>query len=303
MTMRLLLALCALTLALPASAGSYTITTTAGQDAKLSRAVARANKQTCQSLGLAAGCTRAQARDAWCRRLAAKPAPCTVGARSSAEIDIYGALPSQATHSGKYLYTDGLTASWAAVNSLPSQTGNGYRLLTTNGTSASWTSGLYVTGPTLTPSADNNGSLGAASLRWANMSIAGIFHFGAQTPYGTLGVDVAYGEPGTLYVGRAATTAIETGAAIKTGNITLVPVANPGSLTITQTYTPGSTTVTYAVAAKFPDGSHSAATYGTTTTPRVRPPPTRLGLSLPRGTSALPWASSPIPPRWRWQTG
>ena len=88
-TMRLLIALCALTLALPASAGSYTITTTAGQDAKLTRALARANKQVCQSVGLAAGCTRAQARDAWCQQLTGKAAPCTVGARSSAGIDIY----------------------------------------------------------------------------------------------------------------------------------------------------------------------------------------------------------------------
>lgn len=87
--MRLPVALCALTLALPASAGSYTITTTAGQDAKLTRALARANKQVCQSVGLAAGCTRAQARDAWCQQLAGRAAPCTVATRSSADIDIY----------------------------------------------------------------------------------------------------------------------------------------------------------------------------------------------------------------------
>ena len=87
--MRLLIALCALTFALPASAGSYTITTTAGQDVRLTRALARANRQVCQSVGLAAGCTRAQARDAWCQQLTGKAAPCTVGARSSAGIDIY----------------------------------------------------------------------------------------------------------------------------------------------------------------------------------------------------------------------
>jgi hypothetical protein len=88
-TMRLLIALCALTLALPASAGSYTITTTAGQDVRLTRALARANKQTCISAGISAGCTRAQARDAWCQKVSGKPAPCTAGSRSSADIDIY----------------------------------------------------------------------------------------------------------------------------------------------------------------------------------------------------------------------
>ena len=87
--MRLLIALCALTLALPASAGSYTITTTTGQDGKLTRALARANRQVCLSVGLAAGCTRAQARDAWCQKVSGKPAPCTAGPRSSADIDIY----------------------------------------------------------------------------------------------------------------------------------------------------------------------------------------------------------------------
>ena len=49
------------------------------------------------------------------------------------------ALPSQTGNSGRYLTTDGTTASWAAVQALPSQTGNSGRVLTTDGTNSSWT--------------------------------------------------------------------------------------------------------------------------------------------------------------------
>lgn len=47
-------------------------------------------------------------------------------------------LPDQTGQSGKYLTTNGTTASWAAVEVLPSQSGNSGKLLTTNGTTASW---------------------------------------------------------------------------------------------------------------------------------------------------------------------
>jgi hypothetical protein len=47
-------------------------------------------------------------------------------------------IPSQSTHSGKYLTTNGSAASWATVDALPSQTSNSGKYLTTNGTSASW---------------------------------------------------------------------------------------------------------------------------------------------------------------------
>lgn len=48
-------------------------------------------------------------------------------------------LPDQTGQSGKYLTTDGTSASWGTVDALPSQTGNANKVLTTNGTSASWT--------------------------------------------------------------------------------------------------------------------------------------------------------------------
>ena len=59
-------------------------------------------------------------------------------------IQVIGALnhanvvPNQSTHSGKYLTTDGTSASWAAIDALPSQTSNSGKYLTTNGSAASW---------------------------------------------------------------------------------------------------------------------------------------------------------------------
>jgi hypothetical protein len=47
-------------------------------------------------------------------------------------------LPAQATHTGKYLTTNGSTASWGTVDALPSQSGNTGKYLTTNGSTASW---------------------------------------------------------------------------------------------------------------------------------------------------------------------
>ena len=48
-------------------------------------------------------------------------------------------LPSQSGNSGKFLTTNGTSASWGTVDTLPSQTGNANKVLTTNGTTASWT--------------------------------------------------------------------------------------------------------------------------------------------------------------------
>ena len=54
------------------------------------------------------------------------------------DISITG-LPSQTSQSGKFLTTNGSTASWAnAPTEIPSQTGNSGKFLTTNGSSVSW---------------------------------------------------------------------------------------------------------------------------------------------------------------------
>ena len=74
---------------------------------------------------------------------------------SSGKLDsswISVSLPDQTGNSGKYLTTNGTTASWATVNALPSQTGNSGKFLTTNGTTASWVTPNYLptTGGTIT---------------------------------------------------------------------------------------------------------------------------------------------------------
>ena len=49
------------------------------------------------------------------------------------------ALPSQTSQSGKFLTTNGTTASWDNIpTEIPTQTGNSGKYLTTNGTTASW---------------------------------------------------------------------------------------------------------------------------------------------------------------------
>ena len=61
------------------------------------------------------------------------------------------AVPTQTGQSGKYLTTDGTTASWGTVSQVPSQTGQTGKYLTTDGTTASWSTvatGVRVTGIT-----------------------------------------------------------------------------------------------------------------------------------------------------------
>jgi hypothetical protein len=57
-------------------------------------------------------------------------------------------VPTQTGQSGKYLTTNGSSASWASVDALPSQTGNSGKYLTTDGTTASWAT--ITTDPTPT---------------------------------------------------------------------------------------------------------------------------------------------------------
>ena len=47
-------------------------------------------------------------------------------------------LPTQSTNSGKFLTTNGSTASWSSISQVPSQTDNAGKYLTTDGTTASW---------------------------------------------------------------------------------------------------------------------------------------------------------------------
>jgi hypothetical protein len=71
---------------------------------------------------------------------APKASPTFTGTVNFTSASVIGidALPSQSSNSGKYLTTDGTTASWELVDTLPTQTGNSGKYLTTNGASASW---------------------------------------------------------------------------------------------------------------------------------------------------------------------
>ena len=51
-----------------------------------------------------------------------------------------GVLPDQTNNSGKFLSTNGTSASWETVDALPSQSGNSGKFLTTDGADASWVS-------------------------------------------------------------------------------------------------------------------------------------------------------------------
>jgi hypothetical protein len=61
------------------------------------------------------------------------------GAVTAVKLAAGAAVPSQTGQSGKYLTTNGTTASWANVVALPTQTGQSGNYLTTDGTNASWT--------------------------------------------------------------------------------------------------------------------------------------------------------------------
>jgi hypothetical protein len=84
------------------------------------------------------------------------------------------ALPTQATHSGKYLGTDGSSATWTAVDALPTQATHSGKYLGTDGSTATWntldtdanttTKGLYEMANTIstyTIGASNNAISGS----------------------------------------------------------------------------------------------------------------------------------------------
>ena len=70
---------------------------------------------------------------------------------SSASWANVDALPTQTGQNGKFLTTNGSTASWADVDSLPSQTGNAGKFLQTDGTDASWQNAAQVSQPSTMP--------------------------------------------------------------------------------------------------------------------------------------------------------
>lgn len=60
------------------------------------------------------------------------------GAVTAVKLAAGAAVPSQTGQSGKFLTTNGTSASWSTVDALPAQATNTGKYLTTNGTTASW---------------------------------------------------------------------------------------------------------------------------------------------------------------------
>lgn len=89
--MKKLLIIAVLLLALPAWAGSYTLTTTTTQDNVLARTVSRTNAATCRYYGLPVGCTQPQARRAFCRAANLGDVATCEGAN---QVDIYADVAS-----------------------------------------------------------------------------------------------------------------------------------------------------------------------------------------------------------------
>ena len=91
-------------------------------------------------------------------------------------------LPSQTSNSGKFLTTDGTSASWATLNALPTQTGNAGKFLTTDATTASWATltASNLTGGTLSSTILGNSAhfIGTTSVALnrtsANLALTGI---------------------------------------------------------------------------------------------------------------------------------
>ena len=77
-------------------------------------------------------------------------------------------LPSQTGQSGKFLTTNGTTASWAAVDALPSQSGQSGKYLTTNGTTASWDN-IPTEIPTQTGNSGKFLTTNGSTVSWATV--------------------------------------------------------------------------------------------------------------------------------------
>ena len=79
------------------------------------------------------------------------------------------ALPAQAGNSGKYVTTDGTSASWATV--LPTQSGNAGKFMTTDGANATWALPSATTGGTgLTASGASGNLLTSNGTAWVSQA-------------------------------------------------------------------------------------------------------------------------------------
>lgn len=107
------------------------------------------------------------------------------GAVTAAKLAAGAAVPSQTGNSGKYLTTDGTTASWSTVSALPSQATNSGKYLTTDGTTASWAT------VSTTPA---DGSITTAKLAAGAVTAAKMT---ASTDYMPMAIGTTAQRPGT----------------------------------------------------------------------------------------------------------
>lgn len=122
-------------------------------------------------------------------------------------------LPSQTGNNGKFLSTNGTTASWETVGGLPSQTGNSGKFLTTDGTDASWSNkplvnkddstlgGICISTQNITYSGNSNvfiGTKAAASSATAHYSVVLGYGNKCSSGTGTLMNIVAIGYSATI---------------------------------------------------------------------------------------------------------
>jgi hypothetical protein len=141
-------------------------------------------------------------------------------------------LPSQTGNTGKYLTTDGSSASWATLQALPTQTGNSGKFLTTDATTASWATltASNLTGGTLSSTILGNSTVYigttavALNRTTANLGLTGIS-------------SVAF--PGST----SGTTTVQASAAAGTTTFTLPATTGTGALQGDTTYV-GTTAVT-----------------------------------------------------------
>jgi hypothetical protein len=181
-------------------------------------------------------------------------------------------LPSQASNSGKFLTTDGTSASWTTLNALPTQTGNSGKFLTTDGTTSSWATltASNLTGGTLSSAILGNSAvfIGTTSVALnrttANLALTGIS-------------SVAF--PGST----SGTTTVQASAAAGTTTFTL-PATTGTACLLGNTFFVGTTSIANNRASASQtltgvsiDGNAATATNGLTTANYTSYSPTLTG--------------------------
>lgn len=161
---------------------------------------------------------------------------------SNGVISADNQLPTQTNNSGKFLTTNGTTASWATVDALPSQSGNSGKYLTTNGSAASWATIESYTLPTASDSTlggikvgtnlsiDGNGVLSATDTVYTHPTTSGNKHIPSG---GSTGQFLKWSADGTA-VWAADNNTVTTVSVTGSGNaITNITDSN-GALTATK---------------------------------------------------------------------